>query len=56
MEHFLIQIAEEYDFVPEKLVEDYCSGCTVCTLKSAACYCLIATNTNIQFHGKIAGN
>ena len=33
MGYFLFQIAEEYDFVPRKLVEDYCSGCTVCTLK-----------------------
>ena len=35
MEYFLFQIAEEYDFVPRRLVEDYCGGCTVCTLKRA---------------------
>ena len=35
MEYFLFQIAEEYDFIPRKLVEDYCSGCIVCTLKRA---------------------
>ena len=35
MEYFLFQIAEEYDFVPRKLVEDYCSDCTVRTLKRA---------------------
>ena len=34
-EYFLFQIAEEYDFVPRKLVEDYCSDCTVRTLKRA---------------------
>ena len=35
MEYFLFQIALEYDFVPRKFVEDYFSGCTVCTLKRA---------------------
>ena len=35
MGYFLFQITEEYNFVPRKLVEDYCSGCTVCTLKRA---------------------
>ena len=35
MGYFLFQIAEEYDFVPRKLVEDYCCGCAVCTLKRA---------------------
>ena len=35
IEYFLFQITEEYDFVPRKPVEDYCSGCTVCALKRA---------------------
>ena len=35
IESFLSQIAEEYDFVSRKLVEDYCSGSTVCTLERA---------------------
>ena len=35
MEKILSQIAEEYDFLPRRLLEDYCSGCTVCTLKRA---------------------
>ena len=35
MEYFLFQIAEEYDFVPRKVTEDYCSFCTVRTLKGA---------------------
>ena len=35
MGYFLFQITEEYDFVPRKLAEDYCSGCAVCTLKRA---------------------
>ena len=35
MECFLFQIAEDYDFVPTKFVEDYCSGCTVSTMKRA---------------------
>ena len=35
IEYFFSQIAEEYDFVPRKLVEDYCSGSTVCTMERA---------------------
>ena len=35
IEYFLFQIAKEYDFVPRKLVEAYCSGCTVSKLKGA---------------------
>ena len=35
MECFLFQIAEDYDFVPKKFVEDYCSGCTFSTMKRA---------------------
>ena len=35
MEYFLFQITEEYDFIPRKHVEDYCSSCTVCTMKRA---------------------
>ena len=57
IESFLSQIAEEYDFVSRKLVEDYCSGSTVCTLERAQhVTATLKTNTNIQFHGKIAGN
>ena len=35
MEYFRFQISEEYDFVPRKLIEDYCTFCTVRTLKGA---------------------